>query len=90
MERVGIRELRQNLSVYVKRVLEGDTFEVTEHGNPVAVLGPLPDDASALARLVRSGRMRPATGALKDLGPPRGRSTDTASEALQQQREDRI
>ena len=38
-ERVGIRELRQNLSVYVKRVREeGRAYEVTERGEPVARL----------------------------------------------------
>jgi prevent-host-death family protein len=53
--RVGIRELRQNLSVYIHRVLEGSTFEVTEHGHPVALLGPLPEGSTALGRLVRQG-----------------------------------
>ena len=33
--RVGIRELRQNLSIYIDRVKEGETLEVTEHGHPV-------------------------------------------------------
>ena len=37
-ERVGVRELRQNLSVYLAQVVEdGATFEVTEHGRPVEV-----------------------------------------------------
>ena len=34
--RVGVRELRQNLSVYLDRVKDGETLEVTEHGHPVA------------------------------------------------------
>ena len=38
--RVGVRELRQNLSVYLDRVKAGETLEVTEHGHPVARLGP--------------------------------------------------
>ena len=37
--RVGVRELRQNLSVYLDRVKAGETLEVTEHGHPVARLG---------------------------------------------------
>ena len=41
MNRVGIRELRQNLSVYLRRVQQGESLEVTERGRPVAVLGPL-------------------------------------------------
>jgi prevent-host-death family protein len=38
--RVGVRELRQNLSVYLDRVKEGETLTVTEHGVVVAVLAP--------------------------------------------------
>jgi hypothetical protein len=36
--RVGVRELRQNLSVYLRRVLKGESFEVTDRGRTVAVL----------------------------------------------------
>ncbi len=39
-ETVGVRELRQNLSVYIKRVKEGETLAVTEHGREVARLMP--------------------------------------------------
>jgi prevent-host-death family protein len=39
-EEVGIRELRQNLSVYVARVKKGERFVVTEHNRPVAELVP--------------------------------------------------
>ena len=44
--RVGIRELRQNLSVYVRRIHRGERFEVTERGRPVALLVPLADALS--------------------------------------------
>ena len=33
--RVGVRELRQNLSVYLRRVKDGESLEVTEQGRPV-------------------------------------------------------
>jgi prevent-host-death family protein len=88
--RVGIRELRQNLSVYVRRVLQGDTFEVTDHGRSVALLGPLPEASTPLQRLVREGRVEPAEGDLLDLGMPPGPVTTKASEALQEQREERL
>ncbi len=39
--RVGVRELRQNLSVYLERVKAGESLEVTERGQPVARLAPL-------------------------------------------------
>ena len=87
---VGIRELRQNLSVYVRRVLDGDTFEVTDRGHPVALLGPLPEGSTPLARLVREGRVRPPAGDLLELGLPRGRESTVTSEALQAEREERL
>ena len=40
-EQVGVRELRQNLSVYLARIARGETLEVTDRGQPVAILAPL-------------------------------------------------
>lgn len=63
--RVGVRELRQNLSVYLDRVKAGETLEVTEHGHAVALLTPLPRVAtSTFDRLVAEGRVVPGTGEL--------------------------
>jgi len=53
---VGVRELRQNLSVYLVRIAAGETLEVTDRGRPVAVLAPLPPAATVVERLVASGR----------------------------------
>jgi prevent-host-death family protein len=69
--RVGVRELRQNLSVYLDRVKAGETLEVTEHGQPVARLGPRPPEPkSRLEQLIADGRATHATGDLAALGPP--------------------
>ena len=68
--RVGIRELRQNLSIYVDRVKDGETLEVTEHGRPVAQLRPLPPSTSVFDRLVAEGKITPAAGSIRDLPPP--------------------
>ncbi len=69
--RVGVRELRQNLSVYLDRVKDGETLEVTERGQPVAKLGPLPaGNVTAYARLLADGHIRPASGDLLDIGSP--------------------
>ena len=60
--RVGVRELRQNLSVYLDRVKRGESLTVTEHGQVVAVLQPPPVQAEGvLERLVREGLATPAT-----------------------------
>ena len=63
--RVGVRELRQNLSIYLDRVKDGETLEVTEHGHSVARLAPLPvEQLSIVDRLIAEGRARPAKGDL--------------------------
>jgi prevent-host-death family protein len=94
MDRIGIRELRQNASRYIDRVKAGETLEVTEHGRPVAVLAPLPETTSVIERLRREGRLKPAKRRLEDLPPPIkvddpdiGRKLQ---EALDETREDRI
>ena len=53
---VSVRELRQNLSVYLQRVRRGDTLAVTSRGERVAVLVPI-GGGSRLDRLVADGRV---------------------------------
>jgi prevent-host-death family protein len=88
-DRVGVRELRQNLSKYLRRVEAGETLEVTERGRPVARLVPA-FESGLLAKLAREGRLVQAPrGDLAALGkpPPGGASI---SEALESLREDKI
>jgi len=40
MTRVGVRELRDNLSEYLRRVREGELFVITDRGRPIGELGP--------------------------------------------------
>ena len=56
--RVGVRELRNGLSEYLKRVKKGEHIEVTQRGETIALLLPLPSEdqtASALLELVLGG-----------------------------------
>jgi len=90
-EVVGVRELRQNLSVYLRQVKAGRTLEVRERGHRVALLAPAGAKATALERLIAAGRATAAAGDLLDLGPPRGkRSSRRASRALATAREERV
>lgn len=91
-DRVGVRELRQNLSVYLRRVEAGETLEVTLRDRVVAILAPLPEASTPLGRLVASGRARAPDGDLLELGRPVGGpvSSRFLSEALAQEREDRL
>lgn len=69
---VGIAELRQNLSKYLKLVAEGESLTVTDHNRPVAVLGPVPaiKRSPELQRLIDEGKVIPAKGSIRDLPPP--------------------
>jgi prevent-host-death family protein len=49
-EKVGVRELRQNLSKYLDRVKDGESLTVTERGREVARLIPSREGLSPTAR----------------------------------------
>jgi prevent-host-death family protein len=88
--RVGVRELRQNLSVYLRRVEQGETLDVTDRGRTVARLGPLPaSDSGVLERLIADHRARPATGRIESLPEPIAvDAAESVSEALRRMRVD--
>ena len=70
MTSIGVRELRQRASAYLRRVEAGETSEITDRGRPVALLSPLPHH-STLERLRASGDLAPASGeALPDAVDP--------------------
>jgi antitoxin (DNA-binding transcriptional repressor) of toxin-antitoxin stability system len=88
---VGVRELRQNLSVYLRRVVNGDTFQVTDRGRAVAILAPLPAESTAIERLIAAGRATAPRGDLRELGPPRGgRASRRVSRVLRALRSERL
>ncbi len=92
MEQVGVRELRQNLSVYLRRVRRGERLEVTERGVPVALLQPIAAPDDELARLEARGiPLRRGAGNLADLPPPARVGLDRPlADALAEVREDRL
>jgi antitoxin (DNA-binding transcriptional repressor) of toxin-antitoxin stability system len=90
---VGVRELRQNLSVHLERVKGGETLQVTEFGRVVALLTPLPaEKLSPFERMVREGRATPPKGSLKDRPRPKPAppGTPSSEEMLAWDREDRL
>ncbi|MEJ7566832.1 MAG: type II toxin-antitoxin system prevent-host-death family antitoxin [Gaiellaceae bacterium] len=70
MERIGIRELRQHASRWVRRAAAGESFEVTDRGRPVARLQPIPAPAQGVELLAAEGRISEAEGDLLALGLP--------------------
>jgi prevent-host-death family protein len=69
MRSIGIRELRQQASRYLREVQRGETIEVTDRGRPVARLVPVAGDG-ALEQLAATGRVARARGDALELGPP--------------------
>lgn len=69
MATVGVRELRDHLSDYLRRVREGELFVITDRGKPVGELSSVERRKSVdLAfRLVRRGVARWSGGKPKGL-----------------------
>lgn len=67
-ETVGVAELRQNLSRYLRRVERGERLVVTDRNKPVAELGPPSTSGTELDRLIAEGRVSRPTR--RGLPPP--------------------
>ena len=57
MDTVGIRELKNRLSEFLRRVADGDRITVTDRGRPVAIIGPpdAPAEHETVTGMVREG-----------------------------------
>jgi len=56
MDKIGIRELKNNLSKYLKRVKEGNSFIITEHSHSIALVEPLVSETmNDIYPLIESG-----------------------------------
>lgn len=92
VERVGIRELRQNLSAYLAKVKSGSAFTVTHRGKPIAILKRPAKAEDMWQQLIDDGVVVPAAGHWSEIEQPAG-GVDlnrTTSKYLQEMREDRI
>lgn len=81
-DRVGIRELRQDLSRYLRRVRAGERLVVTERGHPLAVLVPWADHTDVLDQLIASGQARRGDGRLLEIAPVARPVSRDGSDAL--------
>jgi prevent-host-death family protein len=93
MKRVGVHELRQNLSRYLGQVKAGESFAVTERGREVARLVPSGPSDSPIARLVAErGATMPRADLLelarRSALPPA--SGPSSTEILEEMREERL
>ena len=69
MKSIGVRELRQRASEYLREVEAGRAAEITARGRPIALLVPL-RGAGPVERLVRRGRVTRPSADLLELGTP--------------------
>lgn len=93
MDSVGVRELRQNLSHYLKDVREGSSFRVTDRGREVARLVPSGPADSPIARLVAErGATMPIVNLLDlaKVAPRRPAGGPSSLELLDAEREERL
>ena len=59
MDRIGVRDLRQNVASLLRRARDGERIVVTVDGRPVAQLGPLePRSAPTMDDLAAAGLVR--------------------------------
>jgi prevent-host-death family protein len=87
MDRVGVRELRQNLSRHLDRVKAGHSLVVTERGREVALLVPSGEHADRHAQLaarygatVPVARVEQVAARLETPGAPAGTTDEFIAE----------
>jgi prevent-host-death family protein len=61
VDKIGIRELRQNASVWVAKAKAGMTIQITDRGRPVARLVPITAAERSRDQLIAEGQLIPAT-----------------------------
>jgi len=94
MNRIGIRELRQDLSAHIKSAAAGESIIVTVDGEPRAKLVPLEPVSGQRTReeLIAAGRLIPAKrrGEPPPPPPPRFKAGRPTKEILDEISADRF
>ncbi len=91
-DRVGVRELRQNLSKYLERVKDGEALVVTERGRQVARLIPAGVSAEPYTELAERFGATVPVDRLEDIAAtlsPRSAAAGTTDALLAEGRSDR-
>ena len=80
----GIRELRDNLSRYIRQVRDGAEVTVTDHGTAVARILPV-EEGGTMDRLVAEGIVAPPTASRRSSPRPTA-AQGTVSDLVAEQR----
>ncbi|OBI52170.1 type II toxin-antitoxin system Phd/YefM family antitoxin [Mycobacterium sp. E796] len=89
MDKIGIRELRQNASVWIAKVKAGATIQITDRGEPVARLVPITRAERARDRLIAEGQLVPAAAPRVPMSTADLIEGPSLSSILDEQRSDR-
>lgn len=89
METIGIRELRQNASIWVAKAEGGVTVQITDRGRPVARLVPLTPVERARDKLIAEGQLIPANAPRVPLSAAHLIEGQSLTSILDEQRADR-
>lgn len=82
---VGVRELKEHLSEYLRRVAAGEVIRVTDRGVPTAVISPV-GGGDPLRRGIDEGWIRPALSTDVLGATPRARATRRVLDVLREDR----
>jgi antitoxin (DNA-binding transcriptional repressor) of toxin-antitoxin stability system len=89
MNVVGVPELRQNLSRYLRRVAAGERFVVNDHQEPMALPAPLPETDEPWEQLLAEWQFsRPRLDLLAEVAPLALQDPYAGTTALLERRED--
>jgi prevent-host-death family protein len=86
---VGVRELKNRLSEFLRRVADGERITVTDRGRAIALLSPPEDtpETEKIARMVREGLARWGGGKPRgSSNPPKIRGRPISSTVLEERR----
>ena len=91
---VGARELKTRLGQYIRAAREGETIVVTERGEAVAELRPIPrvtnDIEARLAWMAEAGLLTRGSGERRPTFRPIALVGESLSRTLAEEREDRF
>lgn len=94
MDKVTIRQLRNDVSRIVRRASAGERLIITNNGVAVAEIRPLEQSPSrqAIAELIEAGRLNPprSTAPPRQAQPIEFSGRRTSEEILEELREDRL
>lgn len=81
-----MRELKNHLSRYLRRVQEGEDVIVTERGKPIARLSSIDHPSDRLAALIASGAVRPPRRPTRQRPAQRIKAAQSVSDLVVEQR----